>query len=441
MIGFPPLKLSSILRFRFALAKHTGRRLPPIGLFPWAALCVSVLSIVYNPVGAAESTIEAPTYPISTKIAPGALLKVTVFHEPSLSGLYTVDDGGSLHFQLADDGGKHKCNWKVPVSGKIVDEARGALLESLHVYFVAPEVQLTIIRMPALQVDVRGEARTPGKLSLPLRAHLSDALALSGYRTTADINHLSILRSGLMDPTGHASTRSIPMDYGAFLRGASAEDPLLQEGDTILLPALPATVPAAELKLIRIRGEVNLEANIPFEPGMTVHDVIQRAGGLKPNADRETVRLVRMSDGKLLELDADRIEADDPVHNFRVGAGDLILVQVRDNSRRFAVLGEVMAPRTFALVPGEKVTVLRAMDRVGGPTKDGDHKLLLRKGFLFDPTQTRDLSVDLDKVRAGKLPDWEIEPGDALVVYSRQPKTSIWKQLLPLALRFLPFGF
>ena len=102
-------------------------------------------------------------------------------------------------------------------------------------------------------------------------------------------------------------------------------------------------------------------------------------------------------------------------------------------------MGEVNSPKTFDIRPGEKVKVLQALARAGDLSKKADHhRAVLSRGYLLDPAKARAIPFDLDLVKQGKQPNMEIEPGDAVIVEQRKKRPTIWEQLLPLALHFLP---
>ena len=153
------------------------------------------------------------------------------------------------------------------------------------------------------------------------------------------------------------------------------------------------------------------------------------------------MRLVRGTDGKVLELMADRVEADDPVYNMLLNPNDLVIVGVRDQSLVFAVLGEVFQPNTFPYKTGAKVTLLDVIEQAGGLTKQADaRKGVLRRNFLRNPTQTNDIPFDLEQIKKGKQQNYEIIAGDAVVIPPRVRRPSVFQQLFPLMFRFFTFG-
>lgn len=393
--------------------------------------------------GAAQGQ-ETPPMPdpevtMSTRITPGCVLSVSVKDEPGLSGTFTIEESGEIRFTLSDPEGEHKEEWGVAVKDKTTGEARDAIAESMRKYLRAPEVSVVIVRLPRLKLEVIGPAQRPGKLELKPGSRLSDALLICGYKPTADLANIRVLRRAQKagDPP-----QTIAVNFIAFSNGESSDDPLLQSGDRIVLTPRPEPVTPMEVAYARAVGEVNREVQHPLSKGFRVSDLLERAGGLKPTADRTRLRLVRGEDGKVLELDADRVEADDPVYNLPLAPNDLLIVGVRDQSLVFAVLGEVMQPTTLPWKAEEKMTVLTAIERAGGLTKQGDaRKGILRKNFLRNPTQTRDIPFDIEQIRKGKQPDWEIEAGDTVLIPTRQPRKNFFQQLLPIFFRFLPIGF
>lgn len=377
---------------------------------------------------------------VTTVIEPGCVLKVTVRDETQLTGSFTVSTDGKIHFTYADEDGNHKTEWDVAVGGKTADLAREAVEESLKEYIRYPEVQVSIVRLPRIKVDVTGPVKTKGKVDLRKNVHLSDALQVCGCLPEADLDSILITRGEKKPGDKSAKSHTIVVNYGAFLRGETDVDPVLQEGDKILINAKPVTT-YQELKLVRIVGEVAREASIPFSPGMTVNTAIDRAGGLSETADRDKIRLIRGADGRLFELTYEKISSNDPVHNLPMEPGDLIIVGVRDRGMRFAVLGEVTVQKTFDWSTKDKMTVMRALELAGGPTKKGDlRKGLLRKGYLLNPNVPRDIAFDVDAIVRGKQPDWEIEAGDAIYIPPKKSKPSFLQQVLPLMLQFLPLG-
>ncbi|MCS6777708.1 MAG: SLBB domain-containing protein [Chloroherpetonaceae bacterium] len=400
-----------------------------------------LLTLFPGSVADAQEVIPRPDPDVTpaTRIVAGCTVCVIVTGEPDLSGTHILDEKGDILFSLADTEGENRQEWRVSLKGKTTEEARAAITESLKKYLRAPEVTVVIVKLPRVRVDIVGPVDRPGPMELKPGARLSDALARCGYRPTTDLTNVRILRPS-RHPGGKPET--LIVDVEAYGRGEHDDDPPLQSGDRIVLIARQGQQAPKEPTYVRIIGEVEREVQHPLTPGLRVKDLFERAGGLKPTADREKIRLVRGADGKVLELDADKVEADDPVYNLPLAPNDLIIVGVRDQSRVFAVLGEVAQPSTFSYRTDEKVTLLTAIERAGGPTRQADlRKGLLRRNFLRNPAQASDIPFDLEQVKKGKQPDYVLEPGDAVLLPPRVRRPGLLQQFLPLVLRFFTFGF
>jgi protein involved in polysaccharide export with SLBB domain len=413
---------------RHSVADYRAIRLLALMLFAIGWLTAAGIAL-----GQAGAPLIDPDATPATRITPHCVLTVVVSDEPDLSGAFAVDAEGKIHFAIADADGDNKTTWTVTVMGKTADEAREAILDSLKTYLREPDVKVYLTKVARLTVDIVGPAKLTGKLELPIGAHLSDAMARCGYLANADIANVRILRKQPID--GKPQTKTIAVDFAAFARGESDTDPTLDEGDKIVLPLIPEHVVP---KLVRVDGEVARQASIPISRGMTVRDALQRAGGLKETADRDRIRLVR-ADGRIIELRADAIDANEPTQNLMIATGDLLIVERADRSLRWSAMGEVLHPGTFPYNPKEPLTVLRALQKVGGPTRNADLKKgLLRKGFFLNPAHTVDIYFDLTQIVKGKQQDWAVEAGDAMILQPKPRKPNLLQELLPIALRFLP---
>jgi|GEM_PF-2417887 len=390
------------------------------------------------PATAAQTLPAAdPQATFSTKITPGTEVHIAVTEEPGVSGTQTVETDGTIGFAVSDLDGNNKTEWRVNIKDKTTDEAKDVIIESLKKYFKAPEVRVIVTKMPRIRVEISGPVESPGTHTLAPDALLSDALAAARYKPNADLSKVRITHKA------KEGEQPVPLlvDFAAYQEGRSELDPELKNGDRVLLIALPKETVRPAPQFVRMVGEVVRDAYIPFANGMRVKSALDQVGGLKPSADRKKMRLVRGGDGKILELDADKVDEDDPVHNIFLSPGDMLFVNVRDRGLIYSVIGEVIAPNTFAYLPDSKVTLLQAIEQAGGLTKTADkRKGILRRGFLQNPAQSPELPFDIEKIIKGEQRNWELEAGDAVIILPRKKRPTFLQQALPLLFRFLPFG-
>ncbi len=421
---------------------------------------------------AASSAVDASVITTQTRLVPGCVVRVIVEGEPAISGEYEVDAAGLIRFRLADDEGRHSEEWSVAVGQKTVDEVRDLVTASLKKYLRAPVVHLAILQIPRLHIEMSGSGCKPGPLLMPLSARLSDVL--TACKPNADMEHILILRRSAVPPAPGAAAavvtdtkpqpvtlspatlppavgqnaaldaggmrpRTLTVNFLAFQQGESADDPPLQDGDRVFIQARPEGQPTYALRTVRVVGEVGREADLPLTPDMTVKDALARVGGVKATADPGKIRLHRGESGRDFDLKLGGIQSNDPFSNIKLVAGDYIMVGKTDLSMRWAIDGEVAYHDVHPFDAAEHITVTSAIARAGGLTKSADRrKGILRKGYLIDPTHTRDITFDYDAIVKKTQKDWPLDPGDVVVVLARRKRPTIWQQLLPIALRFLP---
>lgn len=407
-----------------------------------------------------------------TRVVPGCVLRVIVEGEQTISGEYEVDATGAIHFRLSDDEGRHREEWSLAVEQKTAGEVRDLVTVSLKKYLRTPVVHIAILQMPRLHIEMSGSGCKPGPLVMPLSARLSDVL--TACKPNADMEHILILRrpsapalAGAVVPvvvdtkpqpvTLPPSTlpplvgqntmpdadglhpRTLTVNFLAFQQGESADDPPLQDGDRVFIQARPEGQPTVALRTVRVVGEVGREADLPLTPDMTVKDALARVGGVKAAADPNKIRLHRGESGRDFDLKLPGIQSNDPFNNIKLVAGDYIMVGKTDLSMRWAIDGEVAYHDVYPFNPAEHITVTSAIARAGGLTKSADRrKGVLRKGYLIDPTHARDITFDYEAILKKTQKDWTLDPGDVVVVLTRRKRPTIWQQLLPIALRFLP---
>ncbi len=417
-----------------------------------AAICVT-LSVFAAIAHADEPTPQhVPITTAETMIVPGCVLAIAVEGEIELSHTYAVDNKGLIYFTISDSSGIDRERWSVVVRGKNTNEATTAVTASLERFFKKPHVGVTIVRVPGMHVEISGEVLRPGPYVLPFNARVSDLFDAAPTRRMADLTNVLIRRIDRQSkPQG--GVKSFNIDFTASSADES-DDPKLEDGDKVYIRKSAQVPVAVELRIVRVVGEINGSAQavaaaaaaprseglaIPITGEMKLKDLFAQLGGLKASADRAHIYLGRQ-DGTTRVLDADGIERDDPDQNLKLIAGDLVIVPLRDRSQVFAVLGEVNAPNTFEFKAGEKVKVLDAIARAGDLSRRADpHRALLSRGYLLDPTKARQIPFDPDLVRKGAQPNMDLDPGDAVFIEVRKRRPTIWQQLLPLALHFLPF--
>ena len=197
----------------------------PFFLVLLAALVISACSSRRGP---SVEELEAHAVEASQEyvIGPKDVLKITVWHQPTLSvpGGLVVRLDGKISFPLLDD---------VQAAGLSAMELKGVITEGLDEFIKAPHVTVIVTLIRSKYIFIMGEVARPGAIALESEMRLADALSLSGgFRTFAAKKRVKLIR----DMNGSGPVEFI-FDYNRFESGADLEQNiLLLPGDTIVVP-------------------------------------------------------------------------------------------------------------------------------------------------------------------------------------------------------------
>jgi polysaccharide export outer membrane protein len=94
-------------------------------------------------------------------------------------------------------------------------------------------------------------------------------------------------------------------------------------------PQVTIIVTAINSQRVFLVGEVQHAGAFPLIPGMTVLQALSSAGGFTAYADMKKIHIVRMRDGKQIQLAfnyRDALKGDNPAQNVKLEPGDTIVV-------------------------------------------------------------------------------------------------------------------
>jgi polysaccharide export outer membrane protein len=146
-------------------------------------------------------------------------------------------------------------------------------------------------------------------------------------------------------------------------------------------PQVTVRVQSYRHNRIYVDGEVRtpgLQTMDDIPPSLP--EVINRAGGFTPNADRSSIFLTR--EGSTVRIDLPRLlrNGDNP-QSILLANGDMVRVASRDDSRVY-VLGETIKPQSQIMRDGH-LTLAEALGEAGGvtpETSDPRQIYVIRKG-------------------------------------------------------------
>ena len=136
------------------------------------------------------------------------------------------------------------------------------------------------------------------------------------------------------------------------------------------IPNLWVTVVLLEARPINIQilGEIKTPGKYSVQQGTTVMQVIAQAGGLTEKADREHIALNRSTG--VVGINMKAIAEGDLSGDVVLQDGDTIIVN--KGVIRVAVMGEVVKPGVYEILPGSRL--MDALAQAGGPTVSANVK-------------------------------------------------------------------
>ena len=251
--------------------------------------------------GAAGSQAGAPPGP-GDGLGTGDVVRIAVYDQEQLSGLYTVEADGSFAFP--------------PLGRIVVDGMTLRSLEELLTTRLAdghlqdPQVRAAVETLRSQRVFVIGEIANPGVFPLLWDMTLIEALATAGRPTELASHEVILMRpaagaaadgSGLLAEPEAADT--IRVDLRDLQRGIARHGGVpLRNGDTVIVPRAPT---------IFVRGAVRNPGEYPLRRNdLMVSQALALAGGGTWLGALDRIRALRVVDGEPAEV---RLELSDVV--------------------------------------------------------------------------------------------------------------------------------
>jgi polysaccharide export outer membrane protein len=238
--------------------------------------------------GAAPASAE-PEY----LLAPGDILKISVFKNPDLSLDVRVSESGAIGYPLIGT---------VPVKGLTLPAAEGKIAQMLRDggFVVNPQVNILLTTGFGNLVSVIGEVNKSGRYSVDSAGgHVSGMLAAAGGVASTGGELVSV--SGIRN--GKPFRRDIDIVKMAST-GNTADDIELNGGDTVYVNRAP---------MFYIYGQVQKPGQYRLERSMTVIQALATGGGVTgKGTQRGIVRHRRDANGKVKE---EGVSMDDDVQD------------------------------------------------------------------------------------------------------------------------------
>jgi polysaccharide export outer membrane protein len=212
---------------------------------------------------AAQAAAGPPTS-ADYQVGPGDVLDVTVYDNPELSRIPTVQTSGAISYPLLGE---------VQVAGLTVAEIQRKITNLLAKdYLVNPQVEVKVREYQSQFVSVVGEVNSPGRKPLRGRTRLIDLLTeAGGFKPTASGDVMITRTEGAFDGGHKSITVSITRSASPSMQDLVNLELPLRNGD--IITAFPKSY-------VTVDGEVNKPGRYAIESDLTVTGAVSLAGGL-----------------------------------------------------------------------------------------------------------------------------------------------------------------
>lgn len=238
------------------------------------------------------------------------ILMITSFDQETLSGKYPVDSDGTFTFPLVG---------RVKAGGLTLRELEAELKRLLKDgFFKNPQLSVGVELYRSQKIHVVGEIRNPGTYPLTGDMSLIEAIARAGSTLPTASGEALIVRA----KAGNASSRpQLPgtesvdvktVDLKELQSGALSQNVAMRDGDTIFVPRAEA---------VYVFGQVKTPGAYAIQRTTTVLQALSLAGGLTERGATGRIKIVRIENGKTVEL---KVKLTDLVR-----PGDTIMVPER----------------------------------------------------------------------------------------------------------------
>jgi protein involved in polysaccharide export with SLBB domain len=199
---------------------------------------------------------------------------------------------------------------------------------------------------PERKVDIEGAVNNAGSFDYVENMGLRDLILLAGgFRDGATGKRVEIARRLYNDDSNDKSTEIINLDISKDLNPTEI-GPKLKPFDKVFIRNLPNY---EMQQLVQIRGEVNYPGEYAIENKTErLSDIIDRAGGLRPEAYINGAKLYR--NDKLIFVDFNKaLKNKNTASNLLLERGDKI--DIPKERQTVTITGGVLSPTTVAYQP------------------------------------------------------------------------------------------
>jgi polysaccharide export outer membrane protein len=332
--------------------------------------------------------------PIDYVVGPGDTFNIQLYGNETANYSLTVGRDGRIKFPKLGP---------ISVSGMGFDAARAALEHRVAQQLIGTQISVTMGDLRSIRVFVLGEAEKPGSYTVSGLSTMTNALFVSGgVKTIGSLRNIELKRNGHLVAV---------LDlYDLLLHGDTSGDRQLMPGDVIFIPPIGVTA--------TVYGAVRRPAIYELKKEKTAEQVIEIAGGLRPDADGKLAQLERIDSSQLREMRNIDLTSNTGRITELTNGDKLRVPAIRPTLENSVQLsGYVFRPGAFQYRPGLRLTdVLGSFDELR-PNADR-HYIMIRR--QVPPEQKIEvISADLERALSapGSAADPQLRARDEIIAF------------------------
>jgi len=228
----------------------------------------------------------------------------------------------------------------IQVGGTTLADARADIVKRLRPFLPGATVDLRLLQPRTFKVYALGEVKSAGVQEVTGSARVSEVIdAAGGTNPNASRRNIRVL---------HLDGRTEIADLERFERTGDWEgNPFLSDGDRVIVPVTT--------EQFGIFGAIAQASTYEFREGDSLSTAIRIAGGVRPEARRDSVLIVRFRGAHDLDTLYASIEPGSAGGTVAIQADDRIFIRPQAEWRQdhqVSITGEVRAPGAYAIVEG-----------------------------------------------------------------------------------------
>ena len=286
-----------------------------------------------------ERSLDAKA-PNNYIVGEGDEIAVSVAGSAYFNETYVVDSRGRIAMNKMGS---------IMLRGMTFKQAQRLIKASLRPHFnmKSNEITINLSYSRTITVNIVGEVLTPGSFKLPaINTAFNALIAAGGPSNIGTLRNIQVRRHGKVVKTLDV--------YQYLMHPDSHEDFFLQDNDYLFV--------GLSNNITTITGEVRRPMAYELLPHESVMDLINYAGGLKPQAFTDRVQLKHMTNESITLSDIE--QADFPATMLHMGDAVNVYTKNLDVINYVNITGAVMQPGTYNF--NEKMTANDLIALAGG---------------------------------------------------------------------------